>query len=143
MDIRSEFWSAVEKAKTQKVVKKVKNSKIITLSNEPAYYYDIITNENLNNDIDAEIMSKMTKVKGEKKITKFSMLETVEESERRRREWRLRNNMFEKASTFSPSAAAAAAAAGAAGAGGGSGNRRIIEETMYVVDDYVFPGYVE
>jgi hypothetical protein len=139
MNIRSEFWSAVEKSYSSTTTKKAKSGKVITLSNEPAYYEDVLTMESHSNDIDAEIMYLMTKTKAEK-IQKFSLLETDEDIELRRREWRIRNNMFEMATVFTPTAAASSAASSAAGSGGGSIR---IDDSDYVVNDYVVRGYVQ
>jgi len=98
MDIRSEFWSAVEKSGNKKEVKPKSSIKKFSFNNEPAYYLDIKTNENLNNDIDAQILYQMTKTNPENESYQ-SETEIIDDAEMRRRKWRLENNMRE-ANTF-------------------------------------------
>jgi len=131
MDIRSEFWSAVKKSENRVVNKTKKPSKVITLYNESAHYYDVITNENLGNDIDAEIMYLITKTKKEREI--IQELEE-EDLEWRRNKWRKENRVREFAS-FTPSSSSSA------GAGGGSGNRTTVSTNNYVQEGYVVNGY--
>lgn len=94
MDIRSEFWSAVEKSKNKKEVKPKSSIKKFSFNNEPAYYLDIKTNENLTNDIDAQILYQMTKTNSVNESYQ-SQTQTFEDAEMMRRKWRLQNNMRE------------------------------------------------
>jgi hypothetical protein len=124
MDIRSEFWSAVEKSKNKKEVKPKSSIKKFSFNTEPAYYLDIKTNENLNNEIDAQILYQMTKTKSFDESDQLQ--QTFDEAEEIRRKWRLKNSMRESTS-FSQNNPSSSSSAGAGGV------RRDI--TLYV-DDY-------
>lgn len=129
MDIRSEFWSAVEKSKNKKEVNSKSSIKKFSFNNEPAYYLDIKTNENLSNDIDAQILYQMTKTNSVNESYQ-SQTQTFEDAEKMRRKWRLQNNMRESTAFTQNSPSSSSSSAGA-----GSGGRR---DTSNYVDDYAF-----
>ena len=112
MDIRSEFWSAVEKSKNKKEVKPKSSIKKFSFNNEPAYYLDIKTNENLNNDIDAQILYQMTKTNSVNEYEELT--QTFEDAEKMRKKWRLQNNMRESTvfTQNSPSSSSSSAGGG-------------------------------
>lgn len=98
MDIRGEFWSAVEKAKENKKESKPKTlTKKFSFVNEPAYYLDIKTNEDLNDDLDVQLLYQMTKTKSKdlEMINESSYTEFSVTPEMKRREWRLNNSKNE------------------------------------------------
>jgi hypothetical protein len=125
MDIRSEFWSAVEKSENKKEVKPKSSIKKFSFNNEPAYYLDIKTNENLNNDIDAQILYQMTKTNSVNESYQ-SQPQSFEDVEMRRRKWRLENNMRE-ANTFTQNNPSSSSS---------SAGRR--PDSNNYVDDYAF-----
>jgi hypothetical protein len=125
MDIRGEFWSAFEKSGNQKEVKKKSTIKNFSFNNEPAYYFDIKTNENLDNDIDAQILYQMTKTNPENESYQ-SETEIIDDAEMRRRKWRLENNMRE-ANTFTQNNPSSSSS---------SAGRR--PDSNNYVDDYAF-----
>jgi hypothetical protein len=97
MDIRGEFWSAFEKSKNQKEVKKKSTIKNFSFNNEPAYYFDIKTNENLDNDIDAQILYQMTKKTQMNSVNESHQYhsQSFDDNEKMRRKWRLDNDKRE------------------------------------------------
>lgn len=127
MDIRSEFWSAVEKSKNKKEVNPKSSIKKFSFNNEPAYYLDIKTNENLTNDIDAQILYQMTKTNSVNEYQELT--QTFEDAEKMRKKWRLENNMRESTAFTQNSPSSSSSSAG------GGGGRR---DTSNYVDDYAF-----
>jgi hypothetical protein len=86
---------------------------------------DIKTNENLNNDIDAQILYQMTKTNPENESYQ-SETEIIDDAEMRRRKWRLENNMRE-ANTFTQNNPSSSSS---------SAGRR--PDSNNYVDDYAF-----